>query len=240
MCFCDLSVDCTVNRNWQDLGRLVLDAKLFDYDENPSYYAYKRDNNANYLAVGGEMHETVTLNDLMATFPEFTQRTWGSQPHFQFGELTPTLMSLLTEWCATKCDNNPQCIGFEYVFNWDQTTTYCKLRSHETKMLKTGAYRHDNRHWFWTKTSQRRTDYYWFPSFNHTTEADRMWTNPSSKHGGSIDVCVNPPNEHSRAPVHARACIERAAATSRGKTRGNSSRNRDEKPFQAVATVFIV
>ena len=185
MCFCDLSVDCTVNRNWQDLGRLVLDAKLFDYDENPSYYAYKRDNNANYLAVGGEMHETVTLNDLMATFPEFTQRTWGSQPHFQFGELTPTLMSLLTEWCATKCDNNPQCIGFEYVFNWDQTTTYCKLRSHETKMLKTGAYRHDNRHWFWTKTSQRRTDYYWFPSFNHTTEADRMWTNPSSKHGGS-------------------------------------------------------
>ena len=57
-----------MNRNWQDLGRLVLDAKLFDYDENPSYYAYKRDNNANYLAVGGEMPKAVTLNDLMATF----------------------------------------------------------------------------------------------------------------------------------------------------------------------------
>ena len=55
-----------------------------------------------------------------------------------------------------------------------------------------------------------------------------------------IDVCVNRSNEHSRAPVRARACIERAAATSRGKTRGNSSRNRDEKPFQAVATAFIV
>ena len=55
-----------------------------------------------------------------------------------------------------------------------------------------------------------------------------------------IDVCVNRSNEHARAPVRARACIERAAATSRGKTRGNSSRNRDEKPFQAVATAFIV
>ena len=55
-----------------------------------------------------------------------------------------------------------------------------------------------------------------------------------------IDVHVNRSNEHSRAPVRARACIERAAATSRGKTRGNSSRNRDEKPFQAVATAFIV
>ena len=55
-----------------------------------------------------------------------------------------------------------------------------------------------------------------------------------------IDVHVNRSNEHSRAPVRARSCIERAAATSRGKTRGNSSRNRDEKPFQAVATAFIV
>ena len=54
-----------------------------------------------------------------------------------------------------------------------------------------------------------------------------------------IDVCVNRSNEHSRAPVRARACIERAAATSRGKTRGNSSRKRDENPFQAVATAFI-
>ena len=34
-----------------------------------------------------------------------------------------------------------------------------------------------------------------------------------------IDVHVNRSNEHSRAPVRARACIERAAATSRGKTR---------------------
>ena len=50
-----------------------------------------------------------------------------------------------------------------------------------------------------------------------------------------IDVCVNRSNEHLRTPVCARACIECAAATSRGKTRGNSSRNRDEKPFRAVA-----
>ena len=48
------------------------------------------------------------------------------------------------------------------------------------------------------------------------------------------------PNEHSRARVRACACIERAAATSRGETRGNSSRNRDEKPFQAVAMAFIL
>ena len=60
------------------------------------------------------------------------------------------------------------------------------------------------------------------------------------RHEHMITVCVNRSNEHSRAPVRARACIERAAATSRGKTRRNSSRNRDEKPFQAVATAFIV
>ena len=40
-----------------------------------------------------------------------------------------------------------------------------------------------------------------------------------------IDVRVNRSNEHSRARVRARVCIERTAATSRGKTRGNSSRN---------------
>ena len=34
--------------------------------------------------------------------------------------------------------------------------------------------------------------------------------------------------------------FEAERPTSRGKTRGNSSRNRDEKPFQAVATAFIV
>ena len=40
--------------------------------------------------------------------------------------------------------------------------------------------------------------------------------------------------------VRACARIERAAATSHGGTRGNSSRNRDEKPFQADATEVIV
>lgn len=52
------------------------------------------------------------------------------------------------------------------------------------------------------------------------------------------DYCVFEPIKQTSR--HACARIERAVATSRGETRGNSSRNCDEKPFQDAATVVII
>ena len=54
-----------------------------------------------------------------------------------------------------------------------------------------------------------------------------------------ISVRANRTNKHPRARVRARARIERAAATSRDVKCGNSSRKRDEKPFQGAVTVII-
>ena len=55
-----------------------------------------------------------------------------------------------------------------------------------------------------------------------------------------ITACLNRSNKHPGTRVRACARIERAVATLRGETRGNSSRNRDEKPFQDAATVVII
>ena len=52
------------------------------------------------------------------------------------------------------------------------------------------------------------------------------------------DYCVFEPIKQTSRRACAR--IERAVATSRGETRGNSSRNCDEKPFQDAATVVII
>ena len=66
-------------------------------------------------------------------------------------------------------------MGFEYSFQWGGAEDWCRLRNWEAKIIKTGGYRHNNRHNFQARKDMLMSDYYWFPTLNYTNAATLKW-----------------------------------------------------------------
>ena len=197
MCMCDSSEDCTVARNWHDLGRFVVDPEYFKFKQ-PNYITEATANTGRYtsgknmLAVGGDLFEAYTTEDLKKDYPDFDTWTWGNQPHFQYKDAVIAQYAILNEWCASRCRQNPNCMGFEYSFQWGGAEDWCRLRNWEAKIIKTGGYRHNNRHNFQARKDMLMSDYYWFPTLNYTNAATLKWMNPNRR---------GPNGDHNDGPI---------------------------------------